>query len=287
MRFLTLAKRIFKYLPVFLLTGLLNWANADVLVLIPGYMGSPDSWEKTGINNLLEDHGWQRGGLIIPDTREYFPDPVHRLSSDRAENISYVIDMPWMRPLDEQAVYLDVAMQRVFKMRPDENITLIGHSAGALAARLWLVQYYKPSVIRLVSIAAPNLGTTRAIDALELTDPIFAPIDAVRNMFGGKLYNTVRRSRDLVYDFTPPSRHNPNVLYWLNQQAHPDIEYVSVVREDRRGYDKDWLVSADSQDLNNVRALRGKSKTYIVSQNHPLSREDGHLLVTILTERTP
>ena len=142
-------------------------------------------------------------------------------------------------------------------------------------------------MIRLVSIAAPNLGTTRAIDALELTDPIFAPIDAVRNMFGGKLYNTVRRSRDLIYDFTPPSRHNPTVLYWLNQQAHPDIEYVSVVREDRRGYDKDWLVSADSQDLNNVRALRGKSKTYIVSQDHPLSREDGHLLVTILTERTP
>ncbi len=284
---LTPAKKFAKYLTVLLLTGILNIASADVLVLIHGYMGSPDSWEKTGINNLLEDHGWQRGGLIIPDTREYFPDPIHRLSSDRADNISYVIDMPWMRPLDEQADYLEIAMQRVFKMRPDESITLIGHSAGALAARLWLVQYYQPSVVGLVSIAAPNLGTPRAIDALELTDPVFAPLDAVRNMFGGNLYNTVRRSRDLVYDFTPPNRRNPNVLYRLNQQSHPDIKYVSVVREDRRGYDKDWLVSADSQDLNNVAALRGKSKTYIVSQDHPLSREDGHLLTTILAERTP
>jgi triacylglycerol lipase len=284
---LTPAKQLLKYLSVFLLTGLLNCANAEVLVLIHGYMGSPDSWEKTGINKLLEDKGWQRGGLIIPDTREYFPDPLHRLSSDRADNISYVIDMPWMRPLDEQADYLEIAMQRVFKMRPDENISLIGHSAGALTARLWLVQYHQPSVVRLVSIAAPNLGTPRAIDALELTDPVFGPVDAVRNMFGGKLYNTVRHSRDLVYDFTPPSQRNPNVLYWLNQQAHPDIQYVSVVREDRRGNDKDWLVSADSQDLNNVPVLRGRSKTFIVSQDHPLSREDGHLLATILAQKTP
>ncbi len=284
---LTSTKQLFKYLSVLLLTGFLNSANAEVLALIHGYMGSPTSWEKSGINDLLEDKGWQRGGLIIPDTREYFPDPIHRLSSDRADNISYVIDMPWMRPLDEQADYLEVAMQRVFKMRADENVTLIGHSAGALVARLWLVQYFKPSVVRLVSIAAPNLGTPRAIDALQLTDPIFGPVDAVRNMFGGKLYNTVRHSRDLVYDFTPPSRRNPNILYWLNQQEHPDIKYVSVVREDRRGYDKDWLVSADSQDLNNVPASRGRSHTYIVSQDHPLSREDGHLLATILADRTP
>jgi len=267
-----------------LLTGFSSLSNADVLVLIHGYMGSPASWENSRVNDLLERHGWQRGGLIVPDTREYFPDSIHRLSSDRAENISYVVDMPWMRPLDEQADFLEIAMQRVFKMRPDENVTLIGHSAGALAARLWLVQYYNPAVKRLISIAAPNLGTSRAIDALELTDPIFGPLDAVRNMFGGRLYNTVRRSRDLVYDFTPPSRHNPNVLYWLNQQPHPDIEYISVVREDRRGYDKDWLISANSQDLNNVPALRGKATAYIVSQDHPLNREDGHLLASILAK---
>ncbi len=278
--------QLFKYLSTMLLACLINTASADVLVLIHGYMGSPDSWEKSRVNDLLEHHGWQRGGIIVPDTREYFPDPIHKLSSDRSDNISYVVDMPWMQPLDEQAIYLDVAMQRVFKMRPNEDITLVGHSAGALAARLWLVQHHNPSVVRLISIAAPNLGTPRAIDALDLTDPIFGPIDAVRNMFGGDLYNTVRHSRDLVYDFTPPSRSNPNVLYWLNQQPHPDIEYVSVVREDRRGYDKDWLITANSQDLNNVPALRGKSRSYIVSQNHNLSREDGHLLASILANKT-
>jgi triacylglycerol lipase len=280
------AKTFSKFLSAACLVSLINIANADVLVLVHGYMGSPASWEESRINGLLERNGWQRGGIIVPDTRKYFPDAINKLSSDRAKNISYVIDMPWMRPLEEQADYLEIAMQRVFKMRPDENITLVGHSAGALVARLWLVQYYEPSVIRLISIAAPNLGTPRAIDALELTDPIIGPLDAVRSIFGGKLYNTVRHSRDLVYDFTPPSRSNPNVLYWLNRQPHPDIEYISVVREDRRGYDKDWLITANSQDLNNVPALRGKSRSYIVSQDHPLNREDGHLLASILAEKS-
>ena len=281
-----LVKPLLKFLFASLLASLMNIANADVLVLIHGYMGSPNSWEKSRINNVLERNGWQRGGLIIPDTREYFPDPINKLSSDRAKNITYVIDMPWMRPLEEQADYLDIAMQRVFKMRPDEDVTLVGHSAGALVARIWLVQHYQPSVIRLISIAAPNLGTPRAIDALELTDPIIGPLDAVRSMFGGKLYNTVRHSRNLVYDFTPPSRSNPNILYWLNQQPHPDIEYISVVREDRRGHDKDWLITANSQDLNNVPALHGRAKSYIVSQDHPLNREDGHLLAAILAEKS-
>lgn len=102
------AKLIPKCLSAILLSGLINITNADVLVLIHGYMGSPSSWEDSRVNELLERNGWRRGGLIIPDTREYFPDPIHRLSSDRAENITYVVDMPWMRPLDEQAEFLNV-----------------------------------------------------------------------------------------------------------------------------------------------------------------------------------
>jgi pimeloyl-ACP methyl ester carboxylesterase len=261
-----------------------NTASADVIVLIHGYMGSPMSWEDSMVNNRLEEAGWQRGGLIIPENQAFYPDPMRRVPSEQAKNISFVIDMPWMRPLDEQTDQLNRAMQVVLDMRPNEPITLIGHSAGALAARLWLVEYYNPAVIRLISIAAPNLGTQRANDALDLTDPIFAPIDAVRNMFGGKLYNTVRRSRTLVHDFTPPSKRNPTVLYWLNRQAHPDIEYIAIVREDRRGKDQDWLVSADSQDLNNVPVLRGKVKSYVVDQKHPLNPEDGYLLASLLAK---
>ncbi len=278
-------KQFLTHLVALAMLGLAHNVKADVLVLVHGYMGSPLSWEDSHINDILEDEGWQRGGLIIPDTQSFYPDPMRRLTLDQAENISFVIDMPWMRPLDEQADQLNRAMEMVLQMRPNEEITLIGHSAGALAARLWLVEYYAPEVVRLVSIAAPNLGTTRAIDALELTDPIFAPIDAVRSMFGGRLYNTVRRSRPLVRDFTPPSERNPTVLHWLNHQPHPNIEYIAVVREDRRGRDKDWLISAESQDLNNVAALRGKVQSYVVPQKHPLHPEDGMLLVSVLSKR--
>lgn len=262
-----------------LLIGLSNFAYADVLVLIHGYMGSPNSWEQSHVNDILSADDWKRGGIIVPDTRQFH---TGRTSSPKAEKVSYMVDMPWTRPLDEQTGYLKVAMDQIIKRRPGEDITLVGHSAGALVARLWLVQHYDPAVVRLVSIAAPNLGTSRAIDALDLTDPTFAPFDAVRNMFGGKLYNTVRHSRELVYDFTPPSKRNPNILFWLNQQAHPDIEYIAIVREDRRGKDKDWLISANSQDLNNVSTLRGRVKTYIVPERHPLNYKDGVLLVSLL-----
>ena len=278
-------KQSLSRLAVLISIGLTNFASADVLVLIHGYMGSPDSWEESHVNDILSDSGWQRGGVIVPDIRQFYPDRRLSQSSKKAKNILYMVDMPWTRPLDEQTGYLKVAMDQIIGMRPDEKITLIGHSAGALTARLWLVQHYDPAVIRMVSIAAPNLGTERAIDALDLTDPSFAPFDAVRNMFGGKLYNTVRHSRELVYDFTPPSRRNPNILYWLNQQTHPDIEYIAIVREDRRGRDKDWLISADSQDLNNVPVLRGKVKTYIVPERHPLNYQDGVLLTSLIKIR--
>ena len=277
-----LIKKSLSSLTALFFIGLTNIASADVLVLIHGYMGSPDSWEESHVNDILSDNGWQRGGVIVPDIRQFYPDRALSQSGTKAQNILYMVDMPWTRPLDEQTDYLKVAMDRILSMRPDEKITLIGHSAGALTARLWLVQLYDPAVVRMVSIAAPNLGTARAIDALDLTDPTFAPFDAVRNIFGGELYNTVRHSRELVYDFTPPSRRNPNILYWLNQQTHPDIEYIAIVREDRRGRDKDWLISANSQDLNNVPALRGKAKTYIVPQRHPLSYQDGVLLASLI-----
>ena len=34
-------------------------AKADVLVLVHGYLASADSWEITGINELLNANGWK------------------------------------------------------------------------------------------------------------------------------------------------------------------------------------------------------------------------------------
>ena len=267
-----------------LLMVLVAPARAEVLVLVHGYMSSPDTWEKTHINELLVRDGWQRGGILIPAARRHIPDRRQTRNNSEAEKIFYMVELPWQYPLQAQADALDQAMQRILEMRPDDDINLAGHSAGAVVARLWLVQNPQPRVKRLISIAAPNLGTERADDALLLTRPVFGPFDSVRNLVGGKRYNTVRRSRPLVRDLTPPSRRNPTILYWLNRQPHPEIAYYSIVRESWKGKDSDWLIDADSQDLNNVPALRGKSESFIMPRNHELSVEDGHLLTSILDQ---
>ena len=83
-------------------------------------------------------------------------------------------------------------------------------------------------------------------------------------------------------DLTPPSRRNPTILYWLNQQPHPEIEYISIVRENWQGKDSDWLISARSQDLNNVPALRGRATAYVMDRDHELSTNDGIILASVL-----
>ena len=259
-------------------------ARAEVLVLRHGYMSTPDTWEKTRINDVLVQEGWRRGGILIPAARRHIPDRRQQQNNTGAEDIFYMVELPWQYPLQSQADALEIAMQRILEMRPNEDISLAGHSAGAVVARLWLVQHPRPEIKRLISIAAPNLGTDRAEDALTLTQPVFGPFDSMRNLLGGKRYNTVRRSRPLVRDLTPPSRRNPTILYRLNRQPHPDIAYYSIVREDRRGQDSDWLISAESQDLNNVEALRGRSTSYIMPRDHDLSIEDGFMLTRILAE---
>ena len=277
----------FRYLILCTLLLLSAQGRADVLVLIHGYMSSPDTWEKTHINPILAQEGWKRGGILIPQAQRHIPDRRQRQNNTEAEDIFYMVELPWQYPLQVQADALDLAMRRILEMRPDEDISLVGHSAGAVVARLWLVQNPLPEVKRLISIAAPNLGTERAEDALTLTQPVFGPFDSMRNLLGGKRYNTVRRSRALVRDLTPPSRRNPTILYRLNHQPHPDIAYYSIIREDHRGRDSDWLITADSQDLNNVEALRGRSISYVMPRDHELSTEDGVLLTRILAEPLP
>ena len=38
--------------------------QADVLVLVHGYLANPGSWEQSGINASLDAQGWKRGGLF-------------------------------------------------------------------------------------------------------------------------------------------------------------------------------------------------------------------------------
>ena len=166
-------------------------------------------------------------------------------------------------------------------LHPDESLVIVGHSAGGIVARTALVRSNNPNVKALITIASPHVGTTLANRALKATDEsgIFG---GLKSFFGGSGYDTLRRSRGLLFDLAHP--YPGSLLYWLNAQQHPDIKYVSVVRLDPVGFAGDELVPGYSQDMNNIPAIQGKSSVIITPAGHTLVADDGTTLLQILNE---
>ena len=131
----------------------------------------------------------------------------------------------------------------------------------------------------LITISTPHMGTIRAVEALDATDDS-GPLGWFKDIFAGGLYQTVKHSWGALIDLTPPTPGS--LLYWLNAQSHPDIEYHSIIRTGPVGLG-DELVPVFSQDMNNVPALRGRSKVTPVASGHALHPQDGVVLVSILS----
>jgi triacylglycerol lipase len=72
-----------------------------------------------------------------------------------------------------------------------------------------------------------------------------------------------------------------SLLFWLNAQPHPRLQYVSIVRAAPFGLG-DVLVPGFSQDLNNVPVLRGQARSYVVPADHSLVPADGTMLASVL-----
>lgn len=249
-------------------------ARADILLLVHGYMGSPHSWEASGVNAVLEQHGWPRGGILraSPAGVELLPG-----NGSQAPNRAYSVELPSLAPMVDQSVHLQVILDYLRQYFPDEPITVAAHSAGGVAARLALVRAGAAQVKRLVTIASPHLGTARAIEALDATSGA-GPFGMFKDFFGGSTYYAVKQSWGVLMDLTPA--HPGSLLYWLNAQPHPDIEYISVVRSGPVGL-SDELVPVFSQDLNNVYMLQGLAKTRVAHAGHGLLPADGVLLAEL------
>lgn len=254
-------------------------AKADVLVLVHGYLASADSWEVTGINSLLDANDWKRGGLIssAPATAA----PVLVGPGKDAANKVYVVDLPAEAPIIVQTDQLLAMLATIQALHPDESLVIVGHSAGGIVARTALVRGNIQNVKALITIASPHVGTTLANRALKATDES-GMFGGIKSFFGGSGYDTLRRSRGLLFDLAHP--YPGSLLYWLNAQRHPDIKYVSVVRLDPVGFAGDELVPGYSQDMNNVPSLHGSSSVIITPAGHTLVAEDGATLLQILNE---
>ncbi|MET0013383.1 MAG: alpha/beta fold hydrolase [Sedimenticola sp.] len=251
-------------------------AQADMLVLVHGYLGTAHSWEASGINSVLEQNGWQRAGVVHagPAGIQLVPGP-----GQQSANKVYTVELPSIAPLTLQAQQLQAMLRELSARHPGEPLYIAGHSAGGVVARLALVRDPSISANALVTIASPHLGTARAIEALEETDGS-GPIGWIKDFFGGDLYHTVKHSWGALVELTPA--HPGNMLFWLNSQKHPDIAYHSIVRTGPVGLG-DELVPLFSQDMNNVPALKGRSKVQAVSADHSLNPRDGVMLVQVIS----
>lgn len=249
-------------------------ARADVALLVHGYLGNAGSWEASGVNAALAANGWQRAGIIVPGyLGPLLPPPF--ASGPRK---SYALELPSTAPLAVQTDVLLRALRALEDRHKGEAFTLVGHSAGGVVARMALVRGGAGQVKRLITIAAPHLGTERALEALDATHS-GGPFQIIKDFFGGRTYHAVKDSWPVLLDLAPAVPGS--TLFWLNAQPHPEIEYVSVIRGAAYGLGDD-LVPGPSQDLNNVPALRGRARSPVAAAGHGLSPLDGRVLADIM-----
>lgn len=263
---------------LFTLMSFSHSALADITVLVHGFLGSPSSWDRSYISQQLETAGWNRAGVI-------FQTPEGAMLSQQpgqiAGNEIYSVILPSRAPLMLQASLLHNMISDLQKRHVDEDIVIIGHSAGGVVARAKLVQFGTGNIKKLITIASPHSGTGLAVYALNKTHGS-GPFGIVRSLFGGEKYHIARSSTGLLLDLVPP--HPGNLLFWLNQQPHPDLEYVSIVRGESLHRNGDHVVPGHSQDMNNVPALRGKSQVYFLPTEHSLNPLDGDFLTLLLED---
>lgn len=253
-----------------------------ILVLVHGYLGNSASWQQSGVLPVLEQAGWQLAGNWQSTRSGVRWEPVEPPAGEFAID---TVDLPATAPLMEQARLLGGMLAAIAQQHPTDTVDLIGHSAGGVVARLALVNYGAGTVTRLITIAAPHLGTERAWEALDATDDtgLFGGIKRwlVKREVGDDLYRTLQSSRGVLADLAPP--RPGNLLYWLNARQHPDIAYVAVVRGGAYGMPGDQVVPAPSQDLRRVPALNGRASIRVVAGGHELSRQDGLLLSELVS----
>lgn len=248
-------------------------AAAQTLVLISGFLGDSEGWRDSGVTWLLAEQGWWEGGELKMTPVGVMPTAPPTRSARRF----FTLDMPNTGPLFVQAAFLGKYLEFIHARYPGEPIILVGHSAGGVVARLYMVLQPRSGVSALITIASPHLGSELAqLGTLMGNSPMawFAPF------MGASKFN---RAQALFQDLAPARPYN--LLGWLNLQPHPPALYVSIVR----GRDASWLgmgdllVPAYSQDLNNVPALRGMARTLPTGGSHEVQFEDGILLVRMLT----
>lgn len=263
---------IFAVLLLFLLPAA---AHAQVAILVHGHLSSGETWARHGILTALAHDGWGYGGHLLPNRS------IPAIAPRYARTV-YTANLLSTAPLPNQAATLQQQLLAVQRRHPEEEIILVGHSAGGVVARLLLVGYGPQQVTRLITIASPHIGTPRAAKGLEITEDHSPPVEAVKRVVGGNDYRGAKKSRQLYRELLPGNR--ASVLDWLNRQDHPPLDYLSVIRVPDVGTKGDRIVPAYSQDMNMIPALHGKARSFTTPGDHYLKPPDGLLIARLLSD---
>ena len=131
----------------------------------------------------------------------------------------------------------------------------------------------------LITIATPHLGTPTA-NVAHLAGN--SPIGMIASMAGG---DALQDSRGLFSDLKEEKPYN--FLYWMNHQPHPAIYYASIIRKNdsiTKPNKFDFIVPPPSQNMNNVWALKNRSRVVLSKDNHSLNGKDGLIVANLLRQ---
>lgn len=247
---------------------------ADVMILLHGHLGSSIDWRISGFTGVLQDAGWQDGGVIdtVQNTAALKP-----LAGPG--NTFYALDLPSQAALTTQAARLDTALKRILPRHPGEKLLFTGFSAGGVVARLYMVRHPGLPVRALCTIAAPHLGTESAEIALLAAA---SPLSEYAAEFGADF---VTHSQALYRDLVP--ERPGSFLYELNREPHPTAQYIALVRVNSAAEPGDLVVPVYSQDMNNVVALRGRVQTLSGPGVHGVLADDARRLLQALKNKAP
>lgn len=251
-------------------------SKADTLVMVQGYLGNAGSWRLSGVAPALVFDGWADAGHMTLGPAGVLAPPVLADGGKRF----YTLDLPTEAPIAEQARLLGLYVAFLEARHKNDRVVLVGHSAGGVAARMYMVVSRDPAVEGLVTVAAPNLGSGLADTASAVS---CSPISWVAPLFGA---GTINRSRALYHDL---GRESPwNLVGWLNRQPHPQARYVSVIRSaDGTPFSGDRVSEAWRQDLRNVPALGARAQAVVTPASHGLQPGDGRVIADILRSFSP
>jgi len=246
-------------------------ASAEVLVLIHGYHSSGVTWRSSGVIPALQANGWTDAG-------DYPMNPLGKPNASPSKSV-VTVTLPSEAPVAYQSLLLGQQLQQIRQAFPGEPLILVGHSAGGVIARYHLVLQPETEVRALITLASPHLGTAIAEIGTLASE---SPLGAAAPFMG---LNGINRSRGL-YDDLMRERYG-SMLHWLNRQPHPEIIWISLVRDSDQTASDDLIVPVYSQDMRNIPALRGSAVSYTVPGGHELSYNDGLLLADIIRHLTP